>query len=637
MLKKKAPSISLTLIVFLIIASTVISHNITPAKASDTPLVYIDPPEILGLAVSSEFTIKVKVANVTNLYGFDTQLKWDKTILGYVSYTVKVPVETYSDGILHKPVMQLAEVVDENDTIPGAEPGTMAWFGYSSKAPAGSFTGSGIIVEITFHVKGVGKCWIEIVSSALSNADGYPIVHNIKNAYFSNPPAPSKVNIRISPQNIIDSSKSPCHNISIDVKVFKVIELYTFEFWIDYNTTILDVNSVTTYEPFTLTDIEIFEDQGKIRINATVGPNPSGNTGDLTLATVEFHVTAIGETTLDLNTVFLVDKYGQTIPTYEPGDGFFSNMLVTKMFVNPPELIDPSMKPGDIFTMDVQVENAINMYDYEFKLGYDTAVITCLGAIVIPPNSDVHFTVEMSINDVEGVIWVKVQYYSPAEPITIFTAETVTKIFFQVQAYGQTILDLYDTRISDPNGNSMSHQVGDGFFATLLRDVAIVYVNVTSSNKVYPGRIVTIEVIAMNRGNMTVETFDVTLYRNSTPIETKSVTVKPWHNVTLTFYWDTTGLEPGYNFTIWAEASTVPYEINIENNVFYDGWVKIKILGDIDGDGKVGLYDAVILLVAYGSREGSPKYNPEADLAPEWGIINLYDAVTLLSRYGQHW
>jgi hypothetical protein len=634
MTKRKAIFSSLTLVVFLTTILT-FNMNITSVKAPEVPLVYIDPPQILDLPVSTTFKIMVKIANVTNLYGFDIQLKWDKTILSYVNHTVKVPRDTYPDGVLYKPYWELANIVDENNSIPGAEPGAMAWFGYASASPASSFNGSGIAVEMFLHVKSVGSCWIEIVSSALSDKSGFPISHNKQNAYFSNPPPPTKVKILISPKSIVDATITPCNNISIDVKVFNVIELFTFEFWINYNTLILDVNSVQTYEPFTITDIEISEDLGKIRINATVGPIPTGNTGDLTLATVKFHVTDVGESILDLNNVLLVDKYERTIPTYEPEDGYFNNQLISRMFISPPELIAPNMKPSDIFTIEVKIENVIDMYDYEYKLSYDTTVLTCLGATVIPPDNQTEFTMEMDINDTKGLIWVKVQYYSPANPISIYTAKTVTIITFMVQSYGQTVLDLHDTRISDPQGNSLSHEVEDGFFATLLRDVAILNVNVTSSNTVYPGRIVTIEVIAMNRGNMTTEAFHVTLYYNSTPIETKPVLLGPWSNTTLIFHWDTSGLAPCSNFTIWAEASLVPYEINTENNVFYDGWVKIKYLGDVNGDGRVDVYDACILLACYGTREGDPNYEPEADMAPRWGIIDLYDAVTLLAHYGQ--
>jgi len=42
----------------------------------------------------------------------------------------------------------------------------------------------------------------------------------------------------------------------------------------------------------------------------------------------------------------------------------------------------------------------------------------------------------------------------------------------------------------------------------------------------------------------------------------------------------------------------------------------------------------VLLLHAYGSHEGDPNWEPDADMAPPWGVVDLYDAVTLTSRYG---
>lgn len=635
MLKKQREKISLAFTAFLIIASLAISFN--PVKGSNgETLVYFDPPEILDLPPSTQFTLALKIANATDLYGFDFQTKWDNTVLGYVSHTVKVPVETYPDGLLHEPTMKLKDVVDESASIPDSEPGAMAWLSCSSMYPAVGFNGTGIAVEFTFNVTSIGRCWIEIISSRVSDSIPSPIPHNVQNSYFSNAPEPTPVDISVYPPNIVDSTLTPCHNFSIEINVEDVTALYSFEFWIDYNTTVLNVTEVTVNPSFPpeQTHVELLEDQGKIRVNSSL-TSPPGISGTLTLATIEFHVTEIGESVLDLHDVTLINEYEDIIPYNDPGDGYFNNELITKMFISPPELIAPAMKPGDIFRIVVKIENAIGMYDYEFKLSYDTDILTCLGAVVIPPNNDTNFTVEMQINDPEGVIWVKVQYYLPAEPISIYTAKTVTEITFMINDYGQTVLDLHDTRISDPTGGSMPHEVEDGFFATLLRDVAIIFVNVTSSNKVYPGRTVTIEVTAMNKGNMTTEIFNVTVYYDDNPIETQTVTLNPWTNATLEFSWDTTGLTPCSNFTIRSEASQVPYEINLDNNIFTNGWVKIKILGDLNGDGIVDLFDAVLLVSAYGSREGTPNWNPEADLAPQWGIIDLYDAVTMTYRYGQ--
>jgi len=70
----------------------------------------------------------------------------------------------------------------------------------------------------------------------------------------------------------------------------------------------------------------------------------------------------------------------------------------------------------------------------------------------------------------------------------------------------------------------------------------------------------------------------------------------------------------------------------------------ITIPGDINGDGKVGLADLVILALAYGSHcanydyqgePASPNWNPNADILGQ-GVIRLADLVILAQHYGQH-
>lgn len=59
-------------------------------------------------------------------------------------------------------------------------------------------------------------------------------------------------------------------------------------------------------------------------------------------------------------------------------------------------------------------------------------------------------------------------------------------------------------------------------------------------------------------------------------------------------------------------------------------------LCDLNNDGAINLYDAVKLLIAYGSKPGDTNWNPNADLIQD-DVINLYDAVILLSNYGRKW
>ncbi len=591
-------------------------------------VVYVDPPSVRDLYPPQVFTIAVKIANVSLLYGFDIQFKWNPAILEYVNHIVKVPKNTYPDGVLYNPILPIKNEV--NSTA-----GTY-WVAYASIYPAPTFNGTGTIFEMTFRVKSTGRCVLEILACDLANIGGTPIPRILQNGYFSNY-SPTPVDIMVSPRSIVDSTKTPCQSFDINVTVINVVDLYTFEFWLDYNTTMLDISAVQVNPAFPSqqTIIEVKEGEGRLRVKGWLLSPATSLSGNVVLAIIRFHITSTGETVLDLHDISITDPFGETIPVKEPLDGYFNNLLITRMFVHPNELIDPTMKLGDIFNIEIKIENAIDMYDYEFTMSYDTNVLTCLGAYVTPPTNDTHFTVEMLINDTIGIIGVYVQYYQPAQPFSIYKAKTVTTIIFQVQNYGQTVLDLHDTKISNIEGEPMSHVAEDGFFATLLRDVAIVSVKVISPNKVYPGRIVTIEVIAMNRGNMTTETFNVTAYYDNNIIGTQTVTITPWSNLTLIFEWNTRGLSPCSNFTISARASEVPYELNPANNVMYDGWVKIKMLGDINGDGVINIQDVVMVTSIYCHDENDPDWNPDADLAPPWGYIDIYDVVTIAARYGK--
>jgi len=72
----------------------------------------------------------------------------------------------------------------------------------------------------------------------------------------------------------------------------------------------------------------------------------------------------------------------------------------------------------------------------------------------------------------------------------------------------------------------------------------------------------------------------------------------------------------------------------LENNVYFDGWVKIKMIGDVDGNGVIDILDLILVSTAYGSREGDPNWNPDADVTSPWGVIDILDLVTISSKYG---
>jgi hypothetical protein len=623
------------ILVALLSMSVLLLGNPIKAEAATGTRVYVDPPAVKNLSISTTFTISVKIANVSMLYGIDIQFTWEPSVIKYLSHVKKIPVETYPDGILHKNTINVIDQVDETANMSGSEPGTRYWLSEASLSPAKTFNGSGTIFTMTFQVMGIGYSPLRVVACTLADKGGNPIDFTLQNGYFDNrptPPPPAPANVTVTPSTVINSSLNMGDNFTVNIEA-EVEQLHAYELWLGYNATILGIAEFTGNPEFMTPTV--IQTTGQVEISSSLTSDSSIN-GTLSLVAVKFSVMAKGESVLDLHNVTLLDRNGTALPINEVNDGYFNNLIITKMFVNPPEIIDPYMKPGDIFTIDIDIQDAIGMYDYKFKLSYLPNFLICLGAIVIPPNNDTNFNVMQIINNTEGTIWVYVQYHSPAKPINIYGSKAVTRITFMIKTYGQTTLHLYDADVSTPTGGSLNPVLGDGFVATLLTDVAIMFVNVTSSNKVYPGRIVTIDVVAMNRGNFTTETFNVTLHYANNTIGVRTITLGPWSNTTLTFYWNTTGQIPCHNFTIWAEASHVPFELKFDNNVYYDGWVKIKMLGDVNGDGAIDILDVVLVSTAYGSKPGDKNWNPEADVAPAYNVINVLDLVTVTSRYGWH-
>ena len=67
------------------------------------------------------------------------------------------------------------------------------------------------------------------------------------------------------------------------------------------------------------------------------------------------------------------------------------------------------------------------------------------------------------------------------------------------------------------------------------------------------------------------------------------------------------------------------------NNASYS-WYRIP--GDVNGDGTVDIYDAILLAAAFNSTPGSRNWNPNADINGD-GVVDIYDAIILAAHFGQ--
>ncbi|MDH5635901.1 MAG: PKD domain-containing protein [Candidatus Bathyarchaeota archaeon] len=106
-------------------------------------------------------------------------------------------------------------------------------------------------------------------------------------------------------------------------------------------------------------------------------------------------------------------------------------------------------------------------------------------------------------------------------------------------------------------------------------DVAIVDV-IVSATEVYVGQNLNISVVVKNEGSAN-ETFNITLYYDSTAIGTQTVTdLEPGTETTLKFSWDTTDVTPDASYSIKAEVSGATGETDTDDNTYTYDTVNVR-------------------------------------------------------------
>lgn len=164
----------------------------------------------------------------------------------------------------------------------------------------------------------------------------------------------------------------------------------------------------------------------------------------------------------------------------------------------------------------------------------------------------------------------------------------------------------------------------------IIRDITVI--NIQSLKEVYNNWLAPVTATVKNKGT-TFENFNVTLYCNSSFVETKKVTnLGPTQHINVTFAWNTTGLILCANYTLQATADILENEANTTDNTMKCGPIWIKMLGDIDGNREIDIFDVVKVTYIYKSKEGDSKWNLMADLRRD-GTIDIFDVVIVCAKY----
>ena len=549
------------IIIISLLGNMGIMVAVNPVTANPSTAVSVDPPSIKDTTKTpgTNFTINIVVKDVTNLLNFSFTLKYDKNVLTATNITLGSFFPSDSHVSMYK-----------NDIE-----------GYAflkADLPSGStagVSGSGALATIRFTVKALGAFILDLKNTLLLTFFNQEIDHEVYDGYFVNEVAVTS--FYVDAPSIIDITKTPGTDFIVNINVKDTTDLFGFNLKLIYNTTLLNVNTVTVGSFFP-PDPSIFhnetnEESGFIWF-AIYMPTGSkvGVSGSGTLLTINFNVTSIGETILDLEPYrWEIVNSKLKLIAHNLYDGYFSNILrPTRLYVDPENTINPDLVPGKNFTINVNILNATGLYGFEFFLNYTTTVLTATNVTLGPFSSGSQIVYEET-NDTLSYL-----RYNVTMPGVIGDG-VLANITFTVDSIGKSRLDLCNTKLVDSAGQPIEHDTMDGYFSNkpIFHDIAITNITTTVTtvevedgipfsvskhvSEVYAGEGVNVTVFVRNNGTIS-ETFNVTTYYDDTLIGTlENVTLSEGFKTSFVFEWNTEGVETG-NHTIWAEVSLVPGE-----------------------------------------------------------------------------
>lgn len=606
-MKKPNPkNFTLMLIVTTLIVASL--GVITPKAFTATiyTKLYINPPlkNDTSLGPGSTFFVNATVFNVTDLFTWQVQVKYDPSILNCTF------AEIPAGSIFNFPVQPGTFIdYDEGTVISGA-----------SLIAAPGINGSDTLLRIQFTVVGRGYSYINYSEPGrqtfLLNSKLRDISVIIENGEFYNwiPPPPAK--LYINPPRVVDPLLIAGSRFNVSLSIINATNIFSWKAKIYYDKAILNATDVFEGNFLKSLGSTIFYSaiqhdynttHGLVDLNCTLTTGGGAN-GNGELAIITFEVLGLGQSYITISQADIRDPSGNALP-FTTSNGYFNNILIAKLSIEPSEVSGPEYTPGTTFTINVTLDDVENLKKCIFNLTYIPSIIVEIN-LYVPPVLGQTPTKKLQVDDYAGCIWAELTY---PNQITTMTPVTIMQVEFQVVSMGISPINLTDTQLYDTFGTPITHEVYHGIFIGLIRDIALISV-IPDLNIVYEGWIVNVNVTVKNKGNLT-ETFDVKIYIEGS-FETLGIVtdLPPNEETTITIAWNTTGEAPCQNYTISAMAGPVPYEINTGDNSLTDGEVKIRIMGDLNGDGIVDMRDIGLVCESYGAYPGSPRWNLYADL-----------------------
>jgi len=309
---------------------------------------------------------------------------------------------------------------------------------------------------------------------------------------------------------------------------------------------------------------------------------------------------------------------------------------------------------GTLFNVTVGANMQSDTFGWQVEMTFNPAVVQIVDAGYTDVSSSVFFenftyiiNISPRIDNVTGSVLYAESLLAPE--VAPQTNASLCWVEFEIVSVPSStvtqltttfnITDSQNTVFENSEGNYIPLTYFNGQYAFIyvpppgVHDVAVTDV-VPYKTVVGQGYGLNVTVTAADPGDYT-ETFNVTVYANTTYAASQNVTLSSGNSTNLMFIWDTTGFAYG-NYTLSAYAWPVAGETNVANNNCTGSTVYVGIPGDVNSDGHVNILDAVLTCMAFGSTSGSPNWNPNADVNND-GTVNMLDLLIVANHFGQHY
>ena len=155
-MNKKIIIATFLLCTLIVVLTFVIIWNMSSQAA-----LFIDP-QTAQAAKGQNFTIKVNISNVIDLYAWSFRLGWNTTILEVVKITEDNFLKNHGETFFISKTNNTAEYIQVDCTLLGNLPGV---------------NGSGTLATIQFHVGNTGSCDLTLYETMLINSAEQTINH----------------------------------------------------------------------------------------------------------------------------------------------------------------------------------------------------------------------------------------------------------------------------------------------------------------------------------------------------------------------------------------------------------------------------------------------------------------------------